>query len=273
MLGNLYDFQPEQDAVPFESMPDIDRFALHGLCGLIQTARKAYKTYEFHIIYHALYNFCTIDLSAFYLDILKDRLYTFSPKSVQRRSAQTVMHKLLDSNTRIMAPIMPFTSEEIWKHVPGNPESEESVHLVMLPEANEEWRDEELSSGWEQILSVRGEVTKALEEARVKKLIGHPLDAEVDIEIKGKIYDLLSSYAAELRSIFIVSSVRLFQEGLSGDIFESTAIKGMKILVKSALHRKCERCWIYDSSVGKSDEHPTVCARCRDALSELEPED
>jgi isoleucyl-tRNA synthetase len=171
-----------------------------------------------------------------------------------------------------MAPIMPFTSEEIWKHMPKNAESKESVHLVMLPEVNEKWRDEVLSSSWEQILSVRGEVTKALEEARVKKLIGHPLDAEVNIEIKGKIYDLLESYSTELRSIFIVSAVRLFQNGLEGDFFESTTINGMKILVKPASDQKCERCWIYDPSVGESDEHPTVCARCRGALAELDME-
>ncbi len=272
MLGNISDFRPEEDAVPFESMPDIDRYALHKLCDLIQTARSAYTTYEFHIIYHALYNYCTLDLSAFYLDILKDRLYTSPPKSVERRSAQTVMHRVLDAVTRIMAPIMPFTSEEIWKHMPRSSESKESIHLMMLPEINEKWQDDQLASLWEQILSVRGEVTKALEDARVKKLIGHPLDAEVNIEIKGKIYDLLESYSADLRSIFIVSKVRLFQEGLSGDTFESTAIKGMRLQVKPASDGKCERCWIYDGSVGENDEHPTVCARCRDALAELDLE-
>ena len=132
IIGNISDFQPEQDAVPLDQMMDIDRFALHKLCDIINKARKAYTTYEFHVIYHALYNYCTVDLSAFYLDILKDRLYTSPPKSLPRRSAQTVMHIILDSIVKIMAPIMPFTSEEIWSYMPETGTKEESVHLAAL---------------------------------------------------------------------------------------------------------------------------------------------
>ena len=136
MLGNLYDFDPEKDSVPYDEMLEVDQYALHRLYEIIEKSRRAYDTYEFHVIYHALYNFCTLDLSAFYLDILKDRLYTSPPTSVARRSAQTVMFAILDVMGRLMGPILPFTAEEIWKYLPGRNEEGESIHLRRLPEAD-----------------------------------------------------------------------------------------------------------------------------------------
>jgi isoleucyl-tRNA synthetase len=273
MLGNLYDFDPEKDAVSYGSMPEIDRFALYRLQEVIERTLKAYDTYEFHIIYHALYNYCIVDLSAFYLDILKDRLYTSPPESAGRRSAQTVIHILLDTMARLMAPILAFTAEEIWSFMPGTKENEPSVHLTSIPQVTEAWKDQELAKKWKRILSVRGDVTKALEEARVRKLIGHSLDAVVTLYTDNDLYDILYPYENELSTIFIVSGAFLVKGGNPAGAFESQEIDNLSILVEPATGDKCERCWIYNVSIGTSSEHPTICSRCLNSLKELKIED
>jgi len=271
MLGNLYDFDPEKDAVSYDSMPEIDRFALHRLQELIERTLNAYDTYEFHIIYHALYNYCIVDLSAFYLDILKDRLYTSPSESAGRRSAQTVIHILLDTMARLMAPILAFTAEEIWSFMPRAKENEPSVHLTSLPRVTQAWKDQELAKKWKRILDVRGDVTKALEEARVKKLIGHSLDAVVTLYTDNDLYELLHPYENELSTICIVSGASLVNGGNPDGAFESQDIDNLWILVEPATGNKCERCWIYDDSIGKSSEHPTICTRCLNSLKEFDP--
>jgi isoleucyl-tRNA synthetase len=269
MLGNLNDFDPLNDQVEYGRMPEIDRFALHKLQELIEKALKAYTDYEFHVIYHGLYNYCTLDLSAFYLDILKDRLYTQPPQSVERRSAQTVMYLTLDAITRLMAPILAFTAEEIWNYLPDYPDKPESVHLASLPEVNNEWRDESLAKNWEQILVIRGEVTKALEQARAEKMVGHPLDAAVTISADSDIYDLLSPYAAKLREVFIVSRVDLVSDPGFEGTYASDDISGLNIGVAAATDEKCERCWVHDPAVGTIADHPTICRRCKEALDRM----
>jgi isoleucyl-tRNA synthetase len=269
ILGNLFDFDPKTDEVSYGAMLQIDRFALHKLQGLIQKTLKAYDQYEYHIIYHALHNYCTLDLSAFYLDILKDRLYTAPPKSVARKSAQTVMYYLLDSLARIMAPLLPFTAEEIWQHMPARSDKTPSVHLALLPEANSQWQDEHLAQKWETILKVRAEVTKAMEEARAHKKVGHPLDAAVIISVNEELYGLLQPYAEDLRFIFIVSNVSLLQDKKLEGSFVSEKIEGLSIKIEAAAGEKCERCWVHETSVGADLEHPTICQRCRKALDEL----
>ena len=267
LLGNLYDFDPKKDMVSYDKMLELDRFALHRLQELILKARKAYDNYEFHIIYHALYNYCIVDLSSFYLDILKDRLYTSPSQSKERRSAQTAIYVILDSLARIMAPILAFTAEEIWNFMPGNSMNSESVHMTSLPVVNEAWKDEQLAEKWKKIIEVRGEVTKALEEARIKKLIGHSLDASTTIHAEGELYDILEEHKDDLRSIFIVSDASLKKENKPDEIFKSLDIEGLSIGVKPALGEKCERCWVYDISVGTDSEQPTICRRCKDALN------
>jgi len=266
MLGNLFDFDPATDAVAYEDMPEIDRFALHSLQGLVQKTLVAYDTYEYHIIYHALFNYCTLDLSAFYLDILKDRLYTSPPKSGARKSAQTVMHILLDSLARLMAPLLPFTAEEIWEHMPDSGDKAPSVHLTALPEANSKWKNEDLAQRWGKILDVRAEVTKALEEARAAKQIGHPLDAAVTISVKAEDYNALQPYAGDLRSIFIVSKVSLLKDEKIDDGYESENVEGLFIRIGDAPGEKCERCWVHETTVGTDNEHPSICARCQKAI-------
>jgi len=269
MLGNLFDFDPAADEVAYAEMPEIDRFALHRLQRLVQKTRAAYDTYEYHIIYHALYNYCTLDLSAFYLDILKDRLYTSPPKSGARKSAQTVMHILLDSLARLMAPLLPFTAEEVWAHMPNGSGRAPSVHLTSLPEANSKWENEDLARCWEKILDVRAEVTKALEEARAVKQIGHPLDAAVTISLKADDYNALLPYAGELRSIFIVSNVSLLKDEKIDGGYESENVEGLHIGIGSAPGEKCERCWVHEPTVGTDSEHPSICERCQKALAEM----
>ncbi len=269
MLSNLYDFDPEKDTVLYKSMPDIDRFALHRLQKLIERTTKAYDQFEFHTIYHALYNYCTLDLSAFYLDILKDRLYTSPPKSAERRSAQTVMHIMIDTVSKVMAPILSFTAEEIWIYMPERKDKETSIHLTSLPVVNEELKDEELAKKWELLLKVRGEVTKALEQARTSKLIGHSLDALVTISANKDLYNDLHPYTEDLKSIFIVSQVSLIKEESLAGAYESNDIEGLSILIEPATGEKCERCWVHDTSVGTSPQHPTICKRCEENIKGL----
>ncbi len=271
MIGNLFDFNPEKDLVPYVSMKEIDRFVLHRLQEVTEKTLRAYENYDFHVIYHALYNFCTIDLSSFYLDILKDRLYTSAPESLDRRSSQTVMYMLLDNMARLMAPVLSFTSEEIWIYMPGRKESVESIHLEQFPKVNEMFRDKDLAAKWDQLIKVRGEITKALEEARVKKVIGHSLDAAVTLSVDNDLYDELYPYADEMRTIFIISKASLVKNQTFENAYISDDLEGLSILVEPASGEKCERCWMHDESVGTDTAYSTICERCLDVVLNLEP--
>ncbi len=269
MLGNLKDFDPGRNRVDYRQMPEIDRFALHRLQELIDRIRGAYERYDLHIIYHALFNFCTVDLSAFYLDVLKDRLYTSASGDAHRRSAQTTMYHLLDAMVRMMAPVLPFTAEEIWRYMPDDGAREESVHMAMLPEANPAWRDAVLAENWNLLLAVRREVTRALEDARARKIIGHSLDAHVDLTADGDLYTKLSPYADQLRAIFITSGAGLVRGAPAEKEDENNATEGLSVRVAAAAGEKCARCWVHDTSVGRDAAHPAVCSRCRRVLAEI----
>jgi len=269
MLGNLYDFNPLKDMRPVDQMQELDRFILHRLGKIIEKSITAYEKYEFHTIHHALHNFCVVDLSSFYLDIIKDRLYTSPPNSSARKDSQSVIYLLLDSIVRIMAPILPFTSEEIWKFMPEFEGKKESIHLESLPCADKSWEDNDLAAKWKKILDVRAEVTKALEEARVKKLIGHPLDAEILIYISDANYRYaMDGFGEDLRDIFIVSAALITDEKHE-NAYLSTEIKGLEIFVNRACGKKCERCWKYDTTTGENEQHPGICSRCMKALEEI----
>jgi len=231
----------------------LDRWALHRLQKTIGRILKAYERFEFHIVFHTLNNFCSVDLSAFYLDILKDRVYTSRAVSLERRSAQTATFEILLALTQLMAPVLSFTAEEIWQHLPPDQGRAESVHLTGFPGVNEQYVNEELAEKWERILAVREQVSKALEVARNEKLIGHPLDARVDIDASPEMMELLEPLSGELKGVFIVSQVHLK---------EDPNIKGVEVQVRSAEGRKCERCWNYDTDVGTDKRHPSLCQRC-----------
>ena len=264
-LGNLYGFDPERDSVPSGELLEIDRWALAELDAVIAKVRQAYEAYEFHVVYHTLYNFCTVTLSARYFDIIKDRLYTFAPRSQARRSAQTALYRIADALARMLSPILVFTADEIWENLPAA-ESEEravSVHLTTLPDAGG-FGDSNLLSDWALLFEVREDVLRLLEEARIAKQIGSSLEAGVEISASGDAYDLLQRYRDDLRYIFIVSQVDVVESG--------EGASGVSIKVYPAAGTKCERCWNYSTGVGESSRYPTVCERCLAALEEIEQE-
>ncbi len=272
LLGNLNDFSPETDNVPYDQMLDIDRFALHKLQILVERALNAYSTYEFHVIYHRLYNYCTVDLSSFYLDILKDRLYTSPPASAARRSAQTAMYSILNAMARIMAPIMPFTAEEIWNHMPSVAGKAESIHMASFPKMDAGLKDDVLAKKWETLINVRAEVTKALEQARVDKVIGHSLDSSVTLGLADDLFAVMADFKDDLRSILIVSRAAMVGGEIPG-AYAGRETEGVWVKVEPAGGEKCQRCWVYDASVGKIVDHPTICSRCDGALAQMEKMD
>jgi isoleucyl-tRNA synthetase len=261
LLGNLYDFSPEKDRVPHHELHEMDRWALHQLQKLINRIREAYERFEFHTVYHSVQNFCAVEMSALYFDILKDRLYTFSSCSQGRKSAQTALYEILRALTCLMAPILSFTAEEVWKFLPEGSGREESVHLALFPDVQSEYMDDTLNDRWEQIWEIRAIVTKALEEARKEKVIGLSLDAQVHLHLSEKVFSFLKGYEKDLKSIFIVSSVTL-HPALTGAKDE----KEIRVEVSRAEGKKCERCWNYDVTVGVHKEHQTICQRCVEAI-------
>ena len=265
ILGNISDFDPARDKVEKAGLSETDRLTLHRLQGLVARANQAYLEYEFYSFYHALNNFCAVDLSAFYHDILKDRLYTSPAKSVLRRAAQTTMYTVLETMVRLIAPILSFTAEEIWGHIPDFPGKAESVHLADMPEVDEAWLDDELAGKWSRLLEVRSQVTKVIEEARREKTVGHSLDAEVSLYADDELHGFLAPYSKLLREILIVSRVELLNEK-PGSEARATEMPGLAVQVKSSGAVKCERCWIHDETVGINPEHPGICRRCDEAI-------
>jgi len=265
ILGNLYDFTPSSHLLPEGEMEELDRFALNRLKEVIKRARDAYERFQFHLVYYTLYNYCTVDLSALYLDVLKDRLYTSPSNSLKRRSAQSALFYILKSLAQLLAPILSFTMEEVWQAMPPWEGKELSVHLTEFPEAAE--IDEELRGRWNLFLEVRDEIYKALEIARQKKIIGHSLDAAVELTPPEGLSALLSLYREEIRTLTIVSQLNIVK-AVTGEVYESTLIPGLIIGVKKATGEKCKRCWVYSPTVGSNPQHREICARCISNLFE-----
>lgn len=267
LIANLYDFNFEKDSITYENQLEIDRWALHQSQKLINTVIKYYERLEFHSVYHVIYNFCTVDMSAFYLDVIKDRLYVAPKESLIRRSAQTSLVQILDALVRLMAPILSFTAEEMWSHIKVSGDREQSVHMIQFPAINYSLINEDLEKKWDTILAVRGEVNKALELARRQKLIGHSLDAEVIMSVPADLFTFLNQYLLELETIFIVSKVSLMKEKTLPGAYESTELEGVRIHITRAPGRKCERCWKYHITVGENRSHSTICKRCVELIS------
>ena len=270
LLSNLGDFDPAADSIPASELLPIDRWALQQLNTLNARILKAYEEHTLHIVYHSLLNFCTTTLSAQYLDVLKDRLYTFPPASRERRAAQTVLLAVADALCRLMAPVLCFTAEEIWTHLPGAGR-EPSVHLAEFPAAVALPEDLDLVTRWERLWEVREEVSRALERARQLKQIGTGLEAEVVLEAPQELTQFLRSFGAELRFLFIVSSVVFGPAG--EDALPGERLAELKVGVRRAPGLKCERCWNYSTRVGEATLHPTVCERCAKALAAILPAD
>ena len=253
ILGNIHDFDVNKP-VAYEDLQEIDKWALTRLNNLISECTKSYDAYDFNKAYQAINTFCVLDMSNFYLDIIKDRLYTAKPESTERRAAQTTMYEILQALVKIIAPMASFTAEEIWKYMPHKDgENTESVMLSYYPEVNEKYEDKELEAKWDKILKIKEAVAKKLEEARAEKVIGHSLNAKVIISAEGEEYKFLNDNKELLKDVFIVSGL---------DLVEGTS----EIKVQVAEGEKCERCWKYDVTVGQDKENPTICHRCSEAL-------
>ena len=260
ILGNIGDFNPDRDAVPFASLLPIDKWAMWRLDGLIREARGAYEDYAYHVIYHAVHNFCVVDMSNFYLDVIKDRLYVEPADSPSRRAAQTVIYRVLDSLTRMIAPILAFTAEEIWSYMPHKAGQEtQSVMFNQMPEVSGEAYDADFTQRWERIHLLREDVKKALEIERAAKRIGGSLEAEVTLHCDGELYDFAVSAQQEFPAVFIVSAVRI-EKGGEGEFRGD--VEGLTVTVARAKGEKCARCWTYSETVGADPDHPTLCSRC-----------
>ncbi|HQP41491.1 MAG TPA: isoleucine--tRNA ligase, partial [Smithella sp.] len=262
ILGNLYDFNMDKDAVAYEQMSELDRWALHRLQEVIKRVTEAYERYQFHVVFYTLYNYCTVDLSALYLDVLKDRLYTNKAASAVRRSGQTAMFIILNAMTRLLAPILTFTSEEVWAAMPDWTNKEDSVHLAQFPEVSGTFFNADLGERWKAMIDAKSEIAKAVEQARKEKIVGHSLDARITIAAPEKLRALFAAHLEDLKALLIVSQLQLADEQDIAAPFRSAEIEGLMVGVEKARGAKCERCWIYDESVGADAQHPTICARC-----------
>ncbi len=261
ILGNIHDFDVD-NPVPYEDLFEIDKWALTRLNKLIRNCTKAYEEYSFHDAYHAINQFCVVDMSQFYLDIIKDRLYTYKRDSVGRRAAQTTMYEILSALVRILAPMTCFTAEEIWSYMPHKKgESTESVMLDYYPKANEKYDDKDLTARWEKIISVKEIVAKKLEELRADKTIGLSLEAKVTLYADGSDYEFLKDKVELLKDVLIVSGVTVEENRRNEDKEVEIGVK-----IEKADGEKCERCWMYSTTVGESSDYPTLCERCRDNL-------
>ncbi|HEV2521136.1 MAG TPA: isoleucine--tRNA ligase [Candidatus Acidoferrales bacterium] len=270
-LGNLADFDPASDAVPDAEMEELDRWMLSRAANLVAQCRNWYEAFEFHRVFHALHDFAVVDLSAFYFDVLKDRLYTFAPKNHARRSAQTAVYRISKALLGLLTPITVFTAEEIWKYFPRVSGDPQSAHLALfaMPEALGSSFDAAKAANWEKLLLVRTEVLRALEAARNAKTISGALQAKIVLSAGKDLAPLLEQYKGWLAALFIVSQVEL-ADTAPADAQKSEMLPGLSVAVQRADGAKCERCWNYSTHVGESATYPTVCERCVKALAEIE---
>jgi isoleucyl-tRNA synthetase len=309
ILGNLNGFDPERDQVTFEEMESLDRYMMLRLADLVTDVRRWYEEFAFHRIYHRVLEFCTVDVSAVYFDVLRDRLYTYAPEWRSRRSGQTAIWRIGQALVRLLAPIMSFTAEEVWQLLPAIGEKPQSVHLALFPTCEEVLGNTTRPAGrsgqplpaetdatradWDKLMRVREEVFKALELARKEKMIGSGLEAKVELKGASFLIDFLQRYQGVLRYLFIVSQVELLTDenprGIRDDtgfsdlevdsLVESLLGKGsglptsgnpyLAVRISRAEGKKCERCWNYSTQVGSDPAFPTVCERCSAALKDI----
>ncbi len=271
-LGNLYDFDPEKDCVEAGQFEEIDAWALARTAELLERAQAAFDEYAFHKVYRGVYDYATVHLSAFYFDIIKDRLYTAPPKSVRRRAAQTTLYRIADALVRLVSPLMVFTADEVWTHLPAPKLREKSVHMArfispsilrgqILP------LHAQRLENWPRLIGLREEVLKALETARQEKFIGGSLEARVVLAVEGDLLPLVTEYRELLRYLFIVSQVEVLERVVEGAT--ATGLAGLSVKIEKASGQKCDRCWNYSEEVGKDPQYPTVCERCSAALAEI----
>ncbi len=267
ILGNLYDFEPQKDLVPLPEREELDRVALSWLAQLTDRVKRAYQDFEFHLVFHRLHQFCAVEMSSLYLDVLKDRLYISRPDSPARRSAQSTLYEILVDLTRLMAPILSFTAEEVWRHLPGGGR-EESVHLAGFPEPRPGLPDEALLSKYEFLLKIRDEVNRGLEEARKAKVLATAQEAKVVLGVEDA--DLLARLSRDVGALKILTQVAVLtvtdrRASLSGAL-AAQEVPGLAVQDDKAPGEKCMRCWFTQTSVGQDSRHPQLCQRCLQVL-------
>ncbi|MBS4172444.1 isoleucine--tRNA ligase [Bacillus sp. FJAT-49736] len=259
LLGNLFDFNPEQDKIAYEQLREVDQFLLVKLNNLVKQVRGSYERYEFASIYHAVNNFCTLDLSSFYLDFAKDVLYIEAKDNFERRAMQTVLYECLTALTKLLSPILTHTADEVWAFIPGVEEA--SVQLTDMPEPKEFNNAKELEEKWDKFLKLRDDVLKALEEARNEKVIGKSLSAKITLYVNQDTKELLDSISENMKQLFIVSG---YEVAGAYEQAPNNAVKleNAAIVVEKAEGETCERCWVVTPEVGQDEKHPTLCLRC-----------
>lgn len=268
LLGNLYDFDNKDYS---DKLQDIDRWAMNRLQALIRKTARAYENYDFHEVFHSIHNFCVVDMSSFYFDVLKDRLYTARADSNERRASQWVLSEILSTLTRLMAPVLSFTAEEVWGYILNSrskiqnskfkSENQESVFFSAFPEVREEFIDSEFEEKWRDLLELRDEINKALEIKRAEKFIGNSLEAKVRLYLPEKYISLCQSYADFLPAFLLVSEVEISKERFAAS-YEGSKIQGLQVTVERASGNKCQRCWNWSESVGRFEDSPDVCEKC-----------
>jgi isoleucyl-tRNA synthetase len=258
LAANLYDFDPARDAVPLDRMLEIDRYILARYAEVARKVLVAYEDYDYQTISQTLNTFMTMDLSAFYVDVTKDRMYTFAAESEERRAGQTAMYVIADGLTRLMAPILSFTADELWRYLPGA--HEDSVHVALFPDAGEldAMADRDLLDRWTRLTGLREQVLAEIEPLRKDKRIGSSLQAKVVLNVSADEMSFLKTYAAELPTLFIVSEVEL-REAAPG--------QARTVTIERAGGIKCERCWRYVADVSIDPASAGLCDRCQGALA------
>ncbi|MBQ8415555.1 MAG: class I tRNA ligase family protein, partial [Clostridia bacterium] len=267
LIADLNDFNPDTDALAFDDLYEIDRWIISAMNELTKTVKTAYDTYEFHVAYHAINNFCTTELSKLYIDITKDRVYTDKKDGKGRRSAQTAMYFVLSGLVRLLAPIISFTAEEMWQAIPhSTADQKESVFLNDMPVYEERLSYPEVAEKWNRLFQMRDDVMKALEIARADKLVGKSLEAKITLYTKdAEMLSLLEGFGKELNTVFIVSGVKL-ENSDAPEGAHTDGESGVGVLVEPADGCKCDRCWSYSTEGEADGEGGFLCARCRDIL-------
>ncbi len=259
LLGNLGDFEAARDALPPAAWPELDRFAYQRFKRLSQKIYRAYERFDFHVVYHLVHDFCAVDLSAFYLDVIKDRLYCDAAAGAGRRAAQSCLYLLARGLAKLLAPVIPFTAEEVWRHFPTDEREPQSVHVARWDDVEISSEDDELEAKFSRLLAVREVVLKALEDARAAGDIGHSLEAAVEVAVAADTFELLAAEEANLATYFITSAAMVTRLAGEGD--------DVKVKVSKAAGAKCQRCWQYLPSVGEDAAHADLCARCRAVIT------
>jgi len=271
LLGNLNDFEPATDTRDYHDLTEIEQWALACTQKLIAAVTEAYDNFQFHKVYHLVYSFCTIELSSFYLDILKDRLYTAAADSPERRSSQTVFHYLVRTLVGLMAPILSFTAEEVWRLFQTD-RGPESVHLLDFPKVNPQWQNPELIHKWDRLMKIRAEAAKVIEGMRAAKEIGNSLECKIELLTESEEpFEFLKSFKIDLAKVFIVSELTLdkIEQAVDEAAENTITADGVLVRVSRVEGRKCRRCWRYQRSVGSSAEHPEICEDCLKVVSSM----